>query len=89
VNRFRDAYNRPPNNIAALAYDAVGLLLASMRSQGKSDPEAIRAGLSAVTDYAGATGTIGYAGGGGDPVKSALILQIKGGSVVLDRQVDP
>jgi len=89
VKRFRDTYNRPPNNIAALAYDAVGLLLASMRSQGKSDPEAIRAGLSAITDYAGATGTIGYAGGGGDPVKSALILQIKGGRVVLDRQVDP
>jgi branched-chain amino acid transport system substrate-binding protein len=89
VKRFRDGYNRPPNNIAALAYDAVGLLLASIRSQGKSDPEAIRGGLSAITEYAGATGTIGYAGGAGDPVKSALILQIKGGIVVLDRQVDP
>ena len=89
VRRFRDAYNRPPNNIAALSYDAVGLLLESMRKQGKTDPESIRAGLSTITDYAGATGAIGYAGGGGDPVKSALILQVKGGAVLLDRQVNP
>jgi branched-chain amino acid transport system substrate-binding protein len=89
VKRFRAAYNRSPNNIAALAYDSVGLLVTSMRNQGKSDPEAIRAGLSATTDYAGATGTIGYAGGSGDPVKSALILQFKDGRVLLARQVDP
>jgi branched-chain amino acid transport system substrate-binding protein len=89
VKRFRDAYNRPPNNIAALAYDSVGLLLTSLRTQGKADPDAIRAGLSGINDYAGATGTIGYGGGNGDPVKSALILQIKGGQVVLARQVDP
>jgi branched-chain amino acid transport system substrate-binding protein len=89
VKRFRDAYSRPPNNIAALAYDSVGLLLTSLRIQGKADPEAIRSGLSGITDYAGATGTIGYGGGNGDPVKSALILQIKGGQVVLARQVDP
>jgi len=89
VKRFRDTYNRSPNNIAALAYDAVGLLLAGVRSQGKADPESIRAGLSGTVEYAGATGTIGYAGGGGDPVKSALVLRVKDGKMILDRQVDP
>jgi branched-chain amino acid transport system substrate-binding protein len=88
VKRFRDAYNRAPNNIAALAYDAVGLLLTSIRGQGKFDPESIRTGLSAIRDYAGATGAIGYANGG-DPAKGALIQQIKDGNVVLNRQVDP
>jgi branched-chain amino acid transport system substrate-binding protein len=88
VTRFRSTYNQPPNNIAATAYDAAGLLLASMKSTGKADPEAIRAGLAATADYAGVTGTIGYAGSG-DPIKSAWIQQIKGGQVVLNKQVNP
>jgi branched-chain amino acid transport system substrate-binding protein len=88
VKRFRDAYNRLPNNIAALAYDATGLLITSMRNQGRSDPDAIRAGLSAIRDYPGATGSIGYANGG-DPPKGALILRVKNGSVVVDREVEP
>jgi branched-chain amino acid transport system substrate-binding protein len=88
VRRFRETYTRAPNNIAALAYDAAGLLLASMRARGKADPETIRAGLAATEDYPGVTGTIGYSGGG-DPVKSALILQITSGKVVLNRQVNP
>jgi branched-chain amino acid transport system substrate-binding protein len=88
VRRFRETYTRAPNNIAALAYDAAGLLLASMKARGKADPETIRAALAATEDYAGVTGTIGY-GGGGDPVKSALILQITSGKVVLNRQVNP
>jgi branched-chain amino acid transport system substrate-binding protein len=88
VRRFRETYTRAPNNIAALAYDAAGLLLASMKARGQADPELIRAGLAATEDYPGVTGSIGYAGGG-DPVKSALILQITSGKVVLNRQVNP
>jgi branched-chain amino acid transport system substrate-binding protein len=88
VRRFRETYTRAPNNIAALAYDAAGLLLASMKARGQADPELIRAGLAATEDYPGVTGTIGYAGGG-NPVKSALILQITSGKVVLNRQVNP
>jgi len=89
VKRFRDTYNRLPNNIAALAYDSAGLLLASMKSTGKAEPEAIRAGLAATDHYAGVTGTIGYAAGSGDPIKSVLILQIKDGTFLLSKLVNP
>ena len=64
-NAFGMPTIRPPNNIAALAYDSVGLLLTSLRTQGKADPDAIRTGLSGINDYAGATGTIGYGRGNG------------------------
>jgi len=88
IKRFQDAYNHPPTNVSALTFDTVGLLLASMTGQGRAEPEAIRAGLAATKDYAGVTGKIGYQGTG-DPVKSAVIEQIKDGKMVLYKQVNP
>jgi branched-chain amino acid transport system substrate-binding protein len=88
VKRFRDTYSRAPNNIAALAYDAAGLLFQAIQSQGRIDPESIRAGLANTRGYAGVTGTITYQGSG-DPIKSAVINQIKDGKFVLYKLVNP
>jgi branched-chain amino acid transport system substrate-binding protein len=88
VRAFRRAYNREPNDVAALTYDCVGLLFHAMQSQGKADPESIRSGLAHTTSYAGVTGRIGYHGSG-DPVKSAVISEIKDGKIVLYKQVEP
>ena len=50
-----------------------------MQNEGEVSPEAIRRGLSQMV-YEGISGTITYRGSG-DPVKSAVILQIKDGAV--------
>ena len=88
VALFRETYEREPNEEAALVYDAAGLLVHAMTSQGKTDPESIREGLANTKGYNGVTGTISYQGTG-DPVKSVVISQIKDGQFVLYRQVNP
>jgi branched-chain amino acid transport system substrate-binding protein len=88
VKAFRQLYNSDPDDVSALTYDAVGLLFEAIKSQKKAEPEAIRDGLAAIKDYKGVTGTIGYSGSG-DPVKSAVISQVKDGNFVLYKQVNP
>jgi branched-chain amino acid transport system substrate-binding protein len=88
VKAFRQAYGREPNDLSAMAYDAAGLLFQAIQSQGKIDPESIRTGLANTRGYAGVTGTISYQGSG-DPLKSAVINQIKDGKFILYKQVNP
>ena len=64
--------------MAALTYDAFGMLFQVIESQGKADPESIRNGLTIISQYEGVTGMMEYKGTG-DPIKSAVILQIRNG----------
>ena len=88
LQAYRQAYNELPNNDAALTYDALGLLFQAIRNRNKADPESIREGLSKIKHYRGVSGTIEFQGTG-DPIKSAVILQIKDGQPVFYQQVDP
>ncbi|MDB9526680.1 ABC transporter substrate-binding protein [Oscillatoria sp. CS-180] len=88
VEHYRERYDEVPNDVAALTYDAFGLLFQAIQNQGKADPEAIREGLVSIKDYRGVTGTIGYQRGG-DPVKSVVLLKIQGGQFKFERLVNP
>lgn len=78
----------PDVSRAALAYDAVGLLARTIRDGNSLDGTAMRAVLADLEGYSGVTGAISYRGGG-DPKRSAVILQFHGGEAVLHRQVAP
>jgi branched-chain amino acid transport system substrate-binding protein len=78
INKYKAAYGEVPDDVAALTYDAFGMLFRSIESQGKADPESIRNGLTTISQYEGVTGMMEYKGTG-DPVKSAVILQIRNG----------
>ncbi len=78
VNAYQAAYGQTPNDIAALTYDAFGLLFEAIRNQGEVNPEAIRDGLGGIERYEGVTGTMTYSGSG-DPAKSVNILRLKDG----------
>ena len=88
IKAFRQLYNSEPTDISALTYDTVGLLFEAIKNQKKAEPETIRDGLANIKDYKGVTGSIGYVGSG-DPVKSAVISQVKDGRFVLYKQVNP
>lgn len=75
--RYRSAYGRDPDMIAASTFDAVGVILQAMRTHGAS-ADSLRAGLAAIRDYPGATGLISYPGAG-DPHKGLVIARIRGG----------
>ena len=65
--------------MAALTYDAFGLLFGAIRTAGKADREAVRAALSTLAEYRGVTGDLQFRADSRDPVKSAVILQIREG----------
>jgi branched-chain amino acid transport system substrate-binding protein len=88
IEAYRQAYGRVPDDVAALTYDAFGILFQAIQSQGQADPESIRNGLSSIERYTGVTGSMEYRGTG-DPVKSAVVLQIKGGNFVFYKLANP
>jgi branched-chain amino acid transport system substrate-binding protein len=88
IEKYQEAYGEIPDDVAALTYDAFGLLFQVVKSNAAADPESIRNGLSSVERYEGVTGGMEYQGTG-DPVKSAVILQIKGGEFVFYKQANP
>ncbi len=89
IASYRAAYGRDPDDVAALTFDAFGLLFKAVQDGGKVSPDAIRDGLDTITGYAGVTGSISYDGVGGDPVKSVNLLQIKDGEFVFHSRVEP
>ncbi|MEA3350264.1 MAG: ABC transporter substrate-binding protein [Chloroflexota bacterium] len=88
IEAYRQIYGQTPDDVAALTYDAFGLLFQAIQSQNDADPESIRTGLSTIDAYSGITGTMKYRGTG-DPIKSAVILKITAGDFVFYKQVSP
>jgi branched-chain amino acid transport system substrate-binding protein len=81
IQAYEAAYGKTPDDVAALTYDSMGLLFQSIQAAGELDRQAIRDAMVAITSYEGVTGNMQFQGTG-DPVKSAVILQIKDGKFV-------
>lgn len=79
---YKAKYNQEPDDVAALTYDTMGLLSEAIKAAGKLDREAVRNALANIKEYVGVTGTMRFEDGSGDPIKSAVILQIKDGGFV-------
>lgn len=81
IKAYEAAYSKTPDDVAALTYDSFGLLFQAIQTAGKLDRQAVRDALASITSFEGVTGNMQFAGTG-DPVKSAVILQIKEGKFV-------
>ncbi len=82
TKEYRALYGADPNQFAALAYDAAGLLMAALEAVGTDSRAKVREGLLGLKGYEGATGPISYAQGR-DPAKQLVRIMIKGGQWVL------
>lgn len=89
VEAYRSEYKNTPDDVAALTYDSFGLLREALVKAGKIDREAVREALSSVKDFTGVTGNMRFTPGSGDPVKSAVIMQIKNGQFVWVADINP
>ncbi|MCP4656728.1 MAG: ABC transporter substrate-binding protein [bacterium] len=87
VEAYRRTYDQDPSSMAALTYDAFGLLFQAIGSAGRADPEGIRQALSRMENYRGVAGSITYRGTGGDPEKGGVVLQIVQGKTVVYRKI--
>jgi branched-chain amino acid transport system substrate-binding protein len=93
AKKFIDAYNTKygnvPDDVAALTYDSFGLLWQAIQSACSIDRQAIRDALAKVPSYEGVTGNMQFQEGSGDPIKSAVILQVSGDKFVFFANANP
>lgn len=86
---YEKTYGAKPDDVAALTYDAFGLLFGAIKSAGKVDRESIRAALSVLPNYQGVTGDMKFKHDSRDPIKSAVIVQIKDGKFTYFTNANP
>jgi branched-chain amino acid transport system substrate-binding protein len=89
IGSYTKTYGSAPDDVAALTWDAFGLLFTAVKNAGTADREAVRNALAKLPGYSGVTGEMRFQEGSGDPVKSAVILQIKGGKFVYVTNAQP
>jgi branched-chain amino acid transport system substrate-binding protein len=87
VTQYKAKYNSVPDALATLAYDATNLMLAAMVKAGSDDPAKVKDALAAIS-FDSVSGTITF-DKQHNPVKSAAVLQVKGGKVVYVSTVNP
>lgn len=73
-------YGQAPDDVAALTFDSCGLITEALKNAGRADREAVREALAQIREFKGVTGTFRFEPGSGDPLKSAVVLQIKDGA---------
>jgi branched-chain amino acid transport system substrate-binding protein len=85
IGAFNELYGQPPGSIAALTYDAFGLLFEAIEKQGSFAGPALRDGLAQIEGYQGVTGTFSFHGSG-EPLKEGMIVSILDGQEVVQRK---
>lgn len=78
VDSYKNKYNAVPDAFATLGYDATNLLLNAIRTANSDDPTKIKDALQASNEFAAVTGKLTF-DKDGNPIKPAVILQIKDG----------
>jgi branched-chain amino acid transport system substrate-binding protein len=87
VKKYKAKYSADPDALACLAYDATYLVLNAVKTAGKADGQAIRDALAA-TDMAVVSGQVKF-DQDRNPVKSAVVIEIKNGKFVYRATVNP
>jgi branched-chain amino acid transport system substrate-binding protein len=82
-------YDSPPDDTAALTYDAFNLIWRALQAAGTADRQAVRDALAKISQFTGVTGSIQFQPGSGDPIKSAVILKIKQGKFEFFSHANP
>ena len=88
IEAYKKKYNRAPNVFAALGYDAGKMLVDALKRAGSGDTEKIREALEATRDLKVGTGTISM-DKNHNPIKTAVILEMKNGEKELKAKIAP
>ncbi len=79
VKKYSAKYGAAPDALAALAYDAANILFQGIDKTGKADPVAVAKTVETGT-FEVVSGKVSY-DANHNPVKAAVVLQVKGGAV--------
>ncbi len=79
INAYEERYGAKPDDVAALTYDAFQLLFTAIEDANSLDKADIRDALANIELFEGVTGLMSF-DEQGDPIKCAVIIQIKDGA---------
>ncbi len=88
IKAYEAAYSKTPDDVAALTYDSFGLLFQALQAADKAEGQAARDALASITAYEGVTGNMQFKGTG-DPIKSAVVIQIRSGKFAYFQSANP
>ena len=88
IKEYEAKYGKKPDDVAALTYDSGQLLLTAITEAGTRDRQKVRDALANIKEFNGVTGKMKFKGTG-DPIKSAVIIQIKDGKFTYYDSVAP
>jgi branched-chain amino acid transport system substrate-binding protein len=85
--KYKAKYGSEPDALATLAYDAANILLTAMKNAGSFDVDKVVAAMEKI-EFEGVSGKITF-DAQHNPVKSAVVLQVKDGKVTYKMTVNP
>jgi branched-chain amino acid transport system substrate-binding protein len=88
VTKYKADFGQVPDGLAALGYDAARVLFDAMERAPSLSGKDLAAAIAATKDFPGVTGKISI-DDKRNPVKSAVVLEIKGGKPVFAASVAP
>jgi len=88
VDAYKGKYNSVPDAFATLGYDSTNLLLNAIKTANSDDSTKIKDALQASKDFSAVTGKLSF-DKDGNPIKPAVILQIKNGKQAYVTTVTP
>lgn len=77
MNKFKAKYNKQPDGLSSVAYDATRMLLSAISSTTEVTASAVRDQLALIKEFVGATGKISI-DQNRNAVKSAVVVQVQG-----------
>ena len=94
IEKYKAKYGYVPDDIAALTWDAVNLVLKAIQDVGEVKPDlederlAIRDAMANIKSFEGITGTRSF-DEQGDPIKCAVVVRIDKGEFIFTESVCP
>lgn len=88
IEKYKKEYGEVPDSMAALGYDATIVLVDAIKRAGTTDKKAVRDALAATKNFSAVTGILTM-DKDRNPVKSAVILQIKDGKQTFVEKINP
>lgn len=88
VEGYRERYGSTPDALAALGYDAAKLLVNAIKTANSNDSDAIRSALQNTKYFDTVCGKVSF-DGEGNPIKPAVIIQVKDGKQQYYTTINP
>lgn len=88
VESYKKEYGQTPDAFAALSYDATMMVIEAIKRANSAEPVKIKDELAKTKDYQAVSGLITF-NETHDPIKSAVIIEMKDGNKTFKEKVNP